>query len=74
MAQKDFIFGWHHFLEVEGKVTGHFRNLQQQCLHDKPFNLMDHWIKLFIYAGEILVHTMDILYHWVRNIPGGITH
>jgi hypothetical protein len=40
--------GWHHFLE--GKVTGHFRSMQQLYLRSRPSRINGNdWIKLFIY-------------------------
>jgi hypothetical protein len=51
--------GWHHFLE--GKVTGHFRSMQQLYLCSRPSRINGNdWIKLFIYKLIKISHTQWI--------------
>jgi hypothetical protein len=51
--------GWHHFLE--GKITGHFRGMQQLYLKTRPSRLnAEDWVKQFIYKLIKISHTQWI--------------
>jgi len=54
--------GWHHFLE--GKITGHFRGMQQLYLKSRPSRInADDWVKQFIYKLVKITHAQWIFWN-----------